>query len=74
MSRKTKRHKTDTENQNVEMHTEIPKNSNKLLIGSIAAGCGVAATIFLLTTDSGKRVRNGIEMIVQTATMRIPFR
>jgi len=34
-------------------------NNNKLLIGSIAAGCAVA--IFLLTTDSGKRVRDEIQ-------------
>ena len=34
-------------------------NNNKLLIGSVAAGCGVA--IFLLTTDSGKRVLDKIQ-------------
>ena len=34
-------------------------SNNKLLIGSIAAGCGAA--IFLFTTDSGKRMRTGIQ-------------
>jgi hypothetical protein len=34
-------------------------NSNKLLIGSIAVGCGAA--IFLIATDSGKRVRTQIK-------------
>ena len=34
-------------------------NNNKLLIGSIAAGCGVA--IFLLATETGKRLRNDIQ-------------
>src|SRR5689334_1398158 len=37
---------------------ETVKN-NKLLIGSIAAGCGAA--IFILATDSGKRLRNQIQ-------------
>src|SRR3954452_6535862 len=34
-------------------------SNNKLLIGGIAAGCGAA--IFLLATDSGKRVRSEIQ-------------
>ena len=34
-------------------------NNNKLLIGSIAAGCGAA--IFILTTESGGRLRNQIQ-------------
>src|SRR5436190_9308824 len=74
MSRKTKRHKTNTESQSVEMSSVSnigsqakqtldsvlgTINSNKLLIGSIAAGCGAA--LFLWTTDSGKRMRTGIQ-------------
>jgi len=34
-------------------------NNNKLLIGSIAAGCGAA--IFILATESGDRLRNEIQ-------------
>jgi gas vesicle protein len=34
-------------------------NNNKLLIGAVALGCGAA--IFLLATDSGKRLRVQIQ-------------
>jgi hypothetical protein len=34
-------------------------NNNKLLIGSIAAGCGAA--IYILATESGGRLRNQIQ-------------
>jgi len=78
MSRKTKRHKRNMENQSMEMSSGMPTgnelagsteqpldavvgtvNNNKMLIGSIAGACG--AGIFLLATDSGKRMRNGIQ-------------
>ena len=34
-------------------------NNNKLLVGAVAVGCGAA--IFLLATDSGKRLRVQIQ-------------
>lgn len=73
MSRKTKtQHKQNMELQNSEMPGEgtggtvkdtldavvETVSTNKLLIGSIAAGCGAA--IFLLATEPGKRVRSEI--------------
>jgi hypothetical protein len=62
------------ERQNVQMTTESSigstarqtldsvvgtVNNNKLLIGSIAGACGTA--IFLWGTDSGRRIRSGIQ-------------
>lgn len=73
MSRKTKaQSKQNMEHQNMEMSSESiggtakdtldtvveTVNTNKLLIASIAAGCGAA--IFLLATEPGKRVRSQI--------------
>src|SRR5437868_1546128 len=70
MSLKTKRHVMQHEKESRAASAESAANktvnaviqaasNNKLLIGSIAVGCGGA--IFLLTTDSGKRVRDGIQ-------------
>jgi len=72
MSRKKRQQKMNMENPenpNVEMSSGDIKqamgrigetvNSNKMLIGSIALGCGTA--IFLLATDSGKRLRVQIQ-------------
>jgi len=75
MGRKTKRHQTNNmENRSQQMPsgTDIANtaketldsvagtvNNNKVLIGSIVGACGAAA--FLLVTDSGKRIRNGIQ-------------
>jgi methyl-accepting chemotaxis protein len=76
MSRKTKRHQSNSnmENRSSQMPsgTDIANtaketldsvvgtvNNNKLLIGSIAGACGAA--IFLLVTESGKRIRTGIQ-------------
>jgi len=74
MSRKTKRHQLNMENRNQEMPsgTDITNtakdtldsvvgtvNNNKILIGSIAGACGAA--IFLLATDTGRRIRSGIQ-------------
>jgi len=63
------------ETQNLEMPNEVSNitdtakdtiakvgdtvSSNRLLIGGIAVGCGAA--IYLLATDSGKRMRSQIQ-------------
>jgi len=73
MSRKKQRQ--HLESQNVEMPNEVSNmtdtakdtiakvgetvSTNKLLIGGIALGCGAA--IYLLATDSGKRMQRQIQ-------------
>jgi gas vesicle protein len=75
MSRKTKKqHHEHIENENMQqskgmdvtstarerLDTVVDTvNSNKVLIGAIAGACGAA--VFLMTTESGKRVRNEIQ-------------
>ena|SRR5579862_4882231 len=73
MSRKVRQHKENMEENTEMMSSEdisrttkdtLEKvvetlNDNKLLIGAIAAGFGVA--IYLFATESGKRLRNDIE-------------
>ena len=75
MSRKNRKHHARIENQNLQesdtgmdiagtaketvdsaMNTI---NNNKLLIGSIAVACGAA--VYLLATESGRRVRTEIQ-------------
>ena len=74
MSLKTKRHKRQKDhehnqtsadaNVNSSMKTTVCNiadtiNSNKMLIGSIAAACGGA--FFLFRTNSGRRIRTDIQ-------------
>ena len=74
MSRKSRQHKENIENQGMGMPetgniSDTAKDTldtvmntvsnNKLLIGGIAAGCGAA--IFLFATESGKRIREDIQ-------------
>ena len=74
MSRKSVQYRENMEDGNLEMmsNEDISRttkdtldkilgtlNDNKVLIGAIAAACGVA--IYLLTTESGKRLRIDIQ-------------
>ena len=74
MSRKTKKHTARTDNQNMPESQGVDigstakgsvnsaietANNNKLMLGSLLGAAGAA--YFLLATDSGKRVRCGIQ-------------